>query len=311
LLALEPFRSPAAAAALGKRYTVRVAAPSALRPADHAAKVLYVKLRYRLDRAFLARFPSLKAVVSPTTGLTHIDLDACRRRAVAVVSLKGDTVFLKGVSSTAELTWGLILSAERSLNAAASSVTRGSWDRDPFLGRELKGKTLGVVGLGRLGTMVARYGLAFGMRVLYSEPRRVALAGARRVTLARLMSESDIITVHVHAAPDTEGMIGRAQFAQMRRSPLFVNTARGELVDESALLSALKSGRVRGAALDVLRGEHWNTAAEKKAWLRRNKLVAYARRHPNLLLTPHIGGLTSDAVENTELFVADKLLRRR
>lgn len=309
LIALEPFRSEAARRALERRWRVRVASPASLRRAEPAATALFVKLRWPVNRALLARFPDLRWIVSPTTGLTHIDLAACRARGVEVLSLRGETAFLRGIGATAELTWALILAAERNLPDALASVRRGSWDRDPFAGGEVRGKTLGVIGLGRLGTMVARTALAFGMRVLYADPRRGArLAGARRVALRRLLAESDIVTLHADARPENEGMLGRAEFAAMKRRPLFVNTARGELVDEGALLAALKSGRVRGAALDVLRGEYRNSERERRAWLARHPLAAYARRGGNLLLTPHIGGLTRESAARAEDFAAAKLL---
>lgn len=297
LVATEPFRSAEAKAALARRF--RVAS------AGTGATALYVKLKRRIGARELDRHPRLRWLVTPTTGLTHIDLAACRARGVSVISLRGEEKFLSTISSTAELAWGLILAAERRIPEADASARGGAWNRDLFPGRELRGKTLGVVGLGRLGTMVARYGLAFGMNVLFAEPRRASLRGARRVSLRRLCAESDVISLHVHAGPETEGLLGRAEFAAMRRRPLIVNTARGELIDEKALLAALKSGRVRGAALDVLAGEH----SGRRGWPKGDPLVAYARKTRRVLLTPHVGGLT-DAAGRAELFAARKLLAR-
>lgn len=297
LVAPEPFRCAQARASLARRF--RIASTG------RGAAALYVKLKQRVDGRLLDGHPELRFVVTPTTGLTHVDLEACRARGVEVLSLRGEEAFLRTISSTAELTWGLLLALERRIPAALDSVRGGVWDRDLFPGRELHGKTLGVVGLGRLGSMVARYGLAFGMRVLYAEPRAVSLRGAQKVALKRLLAESDVVTLHVHAGPDTDGLIGPAAFAAMKRRPVLLNTSRGSLVDEKALLKALESGRVRGAGLDVLADEH----AGKKDWPARDALVAYARRHDNLILTPHVGGLT-DAAERAELFAARKLLAR-
>lgn len=297
LVATEPFRSAEAKAALARRF--RVASSGS------GATALYVKLKRRVDARLLDRHPGLRWLVSPTTGLTHVDLAACRARGIEVISLRGETRFLDTISSTAELAWGLLLAAERRIPEADASVRGGAWNRDLFPGRELRGKTLGVVGLGRLGTMVARYGQAFGMKVVYAEPRRVSLRGATRVSLRRLCADSDVISLHVHASPETAGLLGRAEFAAMRRRPLIVNTARGELIDEKALLAALKSGRVRGAALDVLAGEH----AGRRDWPKGDALFAWARRAKNVILTPHVGGLT-DAAGRAELFAARKLLAR-
>ena len=310
LVLLEPFRSAEALAALKARFSVRQTRGLAgLKGRHPGVEVLFARLKYRVDGPLLDRFPSLRFVATPATGLVHLDLAACAARGVKVVSLKDETAFLTGLTATAELAWGHVLSFHRRILPATAGVNRGVWDRDLFIGNEVKGKTLGVVGLGRLGSMVARYGTAFQMRVLYSDPRRVDLPYAKRVTLDRLLAESDVVTLHVHVSPRTEGMIGEREFRLMRRKPLFVNTSRGELVDEAALLRALRSGRVKGACLDVLRGEHWNTVAEKKRWLTGNKLLAYARRHANLQITPHVGGLTREGIERAEKYTVDKLVR--
>lgn len=284
---------------------------SELGKTERGVEALFVRLRYKVDDALLDRFPDLRVVATPATGLVHLDLDALRRRGLRLVSLKGETAFLRTLTATAELAWGHVLSYHRSLPAATRSVVEGEWDRDLFVGEELRGKTLGVIGMGRLGVMVARYGVAFGMRVIYADPRRARIAGASRISFARLLAESDVISVHVHATPENDGMFGAREFARMKRRPLFVNTSRGELIDETALLRALKSGWIRGAGLDVLRGEHWNTAAEKRAWHRANPLIAYARSNRNLLITPHIGGLVQDGARRAELFTVARLLRPR
>ena len=134
------------------------------------ADVLIVRLRNRVDGEVLAAAPHLRAVVSPTTGLDHLDLAALEARGVAVLSLRGETEFLRTVTGTAEHAWALLLALVRRVPAAAAAARAGDWDRDRFRGRELAGRTLGVVGLGRLGSMVARYGAAFGMRVVAYDP---------------------------------------------------------------------------------------------------------------------------------------------
>ncbi len=309
LLVLEPFRSQKALERLKSKFDVRVLRDlSELEPRPAAIEGLFVRLKYKIDGPLLDRLPGLKFVATPATGLVHLDLDALAARGIAVVSLKDETAFLRDLTATAELAWGLILAFHRNLGPAMRGVKDGVWDRDPFIGSELREKTIGIVGLGRLGTMVAEYAKAFRMKVLYNDPREAGLEWARRVSQDELLAESDVITLHLHVSEKTRGMLSRAEFARMERKPLLVNTSRGELIDEAALLEALRSGRLRGAALDVLCGEHWNTPTDQKAWMEANPLVAYARENDNLLLTPHIGGLVHEGVERAELFTVEKLL---
>lgn len=270
------------------------------------AEILIVRLRHRVDEAVLAAAPRLRHVVSATTGLDHIDLDACARRGVRVHSLRGEVEFLRAVTATAELTWGLLLAVLRHLPEACAHVRGGGWDRDLFRGLSLSGRTLGIVGLGRLGEHVARYGQAFGMTVLAHDPHREALpAGVTRLDLSALLAASDVVSLHVPLNPSTEKLIGPAEFAAMKPGAILLNTARGEVVDESALLDALRSGRLAGAGLDVLAGEGGKT----DGWLERNPVWQHARQHPNVVITPHIGGAARDAMERTEIFMAEKLLR--
>ena len=267
------------------------------------AEVLWVRLAHRIDAEVMNAAPRLQVIVTPTTGLNHIDLEEARRRGVNVLSLTGETEFLKDVRATAELTIALILALLRRIPAATVHVASGGWDRDVLRGRELHGKTGGVVGYGRLGRIVARYLEAFGMRVLATDPKgeKASPEGAvRLVELSELLRESDIVTLHVNLSEETRNCFGRKQFETMKPGAWFVNTARGELVDEAALLDALRSGRLAGVALDVL-------SDERATGMGHHPAVVYAREHGNLLITPHIGGCTEESMEKTELFLAEKL----
>jgi len=268
------------------------------------ADILWVRLRNRVDREVLDAGRRLKFIVTPTTGLNHIDLREAARRGIQVVSLKGEVEFLKDVRATAELTVGLILSLLRQIPAAVASTRKGEWNRDTFQGRELYGKTVGIVGYGRLGTIVARYLQAFDMRVLVSDPdldSEDIEPGLTKVPLPRLLAEADIVSLHVNLCDDTIGFFGREQFAAMRPGAWLINTARGELLDEAALLDALKSGRLAGAALDVL-------SDEKSTGMSGHPLVEFAKSNPQLIITPHIGGCTHESMEKTERFLAGRLI---
>jgi D-3-phosphoglycerate dehydrogenase / 2-oxoglutarate reductase len=274
-----------------------------LAPAVQGYQVLVVRLGLQVDRAVLTAGESLRIVGTPTTGLDHIDLQAAQERGVAVLSLKGEREFLDQVYATAEHTFALLLSLVRRIPAAFEAVGRYEWRRDLYRGRELSGKTLGIVGCGRLGSMVARYGMAFGMRVLVYDPYQPRLPQGVIAcsTLADLLAEGDVVSLHVPLNAETEGMFAAGQFAQMRQGAILINTARGAVLDETALLHALESGWLAGAALDVLCDEY--ALGQGVA----NPLIEYARTRDNLVITPHIGGSTQESIEKADVFIANKI----
>jgi D-3-phosphoglycerate dehydrogenase len=265
--------------------------------------VLVVRLGLQVDRAVLTAGDGLLAVGTPTTGLDHVDLATAAARNVAVLSLKGERAFLDQVFATAEHTLALLLSLIRHLPAACAAVNRYEWRRDWLRGSELNGKTLGIVGLGRLGSMVARYALAFGMRVMAYDPYRPTFPAEveRCETLEELLEQSYVVSLHVPLNAETSGMISAAQLARLPRGGILINTARGALLDEAALLGALESGWLAGAALDVLCHEHAIGTGEP------HPLIEYARTHTNLMITPHIGGATQESIEKADLFLAEKI----
>ena len=216
--------------------------------------VLIVRLAHQIDAEVLARGERLRAIVSATTGLDHIDLAEAEQRGVAVLSLRGETEFLRSIPATAELAWALLLGLVRRLPQAYASVLRGEWNRDAFRGHDLCGRSLGILGLGRIGEKVARYGLAFGMRVLAYDPTRDPwMEGVERAnTMDELLAASEVLSIHVPLNERTEGLIGRRELALLPPGALLVNTARGAVLQREALLEALESGRLGGAALDVL-----------------------------------------------------------
>lgn len=264
--------------------------------------ILIVRLAHEIDREVLDAGTRLRAVVTATTGIDHVDTDYAGTRGVRVLSLRGETEFLRDVSATAEHTWALLLALMRRIPAATASVKEGAWDRDAFRGRELGGRRLGLVGFGRLGRMVAGYGLCFGMHVAAYDP----LPGDhvegvdRPSTLNELLRSTDVLSLHAPLTAETEELIGDAELGLLARGAVLLNTSRGGLVDEPALIRALETGHLAGAALDVMCGERHHGRE-------RSELVAYARSHDTLLLTPHIGGATEESMARTELFMARKL----
>jgi D-3-phosphoglycerate dehydrogenase len=262
---------------------------------------VWIRLAHKLGADAFVAAGRCKAIACPVTGLDHLDLSAAAAAKVQIVSLKGEVEFLKTVRATAELTLALMLSLLRQVPQAAASVKAGQWARDLFRGHELYGKTVGLVGVGRLGAIVAGYLRAFGARVVGYDIRSDFPEGVERCdALEELLGMSDIVSIHVSLDARTKGMFGVAQFAAMRPGSWFVNTARGPVVDEAALLTALEKGQLAGAALDVLTGEPDVDA--------RHPVVRYAQAHPNLLVVPHIGGNTFESFEKTEVFIANKLI---
>ena len=301
----EGFSPPAAAALAGMAevWQREVATEAELLQAVRTADILWIRLRHYISARVLDAAPHLKVIATPTTGLTHIDLEAAQARGIQVISLRGETDFLKEIRATAELTLALTLALLRRLPQAHFHVIEGGWDRDLFRGRELHGKTAGIVGYGRLGRIVASYFHAFGCQVLAHD--RPDWAGSpdpfvSLVPLEELLTHSDIVSLHANFQSGMRGFFSRRCFEQMKPGSWFVNTARGELVDEAALVDALESGRLGGAALDVLADEHLRAG-------KAHPLVAFAATHDNLVLTPHIGGCTRESMEKTEEFLAGKV----
>ena len=264
--------------------------------------VLWVRLRNMIDKSVMDAAPRLRMIATNTTGLNHIDLEEAVKRRIEIVSLKGESEFLADIRATAEHTIGLTLALIRNLPAAHQHVCDGGWDRYAFKGHELYQRTAGIIGYGRLGRVVARYFKAFGMQVLVSDPNQNQIEpGIRKVELAELLQESDVVSLHVDYRRQNHFMINADVFGQLKDGAVLINTARGELINEVDLLTALKSGQLAGAALDVIDSEHHETPT-------RSSLIRYANENGNMILTPHIGGNTFESHDKTENFLAEKIL---
>ena len=286
---------------------IRAGTPEERRLIEGSVAVTVIRLGHLIGKPFIDRFPRLRFIVSPTTGLNHIDQKACAERGIEVVSLKGEAVFLDSVTATSELALGLMLALFRRIPSAHRSVTMDLvWNRDVFCSRMLSRATLGIIGLGRLGRQMARMCRGLGMRVIACDPYlnhdAFTTAEADRVTLEELASQSDVISLHADYRRENDGMIDAKFLSHCRPGTMLINTARGELCDEDALAAALDSGTLGGLAADVLRDEGTETFLDK------HPLVTRARQGMNVLMTPHLGGCCADAMRETERFVAGKLL---
>lgn len=248
----------------------------------------------------LGQCPRLRVIATPSTGWDHLDVAAMRARNIHLVSLRGEEKFLNSITATAELAWGLLLTVVRRLREATRLASDGIWARDACRGLQLSGRTLGVVGHGRLGRMMAEYGQAFRMRVLVHEQKNDAFPpGVEPVSLDHLLAESDVISLHVHLTPDNVGLLGKSELSRMKPGAVLINTSRGAVINETALLEALKTRHLSGAGLDVIDGE-WNANLED------HPLIRYSRENENLVITPHIGGVTWDSQRAAYAFLAER-----
>ncbi|MBM6578462.1 hypothetical protein KCP91_18925 [Microvirga sp. SRT01] len=266
-------------------------------PGAGAAEVVFVRLSTTLDANFHARYPALRWIVSPTTGLNHIDLAHFAAREVGVISLRGRVDFLDHIHATAEHTLALALALIRRLAPAACDVAAGNWNRYPFKGRELFGKTVLLYGYGRIGRMVAPLYRAFGCHVLGCDIIPDRVPDDMRCDFPGILSAIDVLSIHLPLNDTTMGIVNTTLLARLSRHAIVVNTARGEIIDQPALLAALERENLAGAALDVLWGEPTPIDTALQA-----RLAALQGR---LLVTPHIGGFTYESLEMVENYIVD------
>lgn len=266
--------------------------------------VMVIKLGFNFNEDFFKHAKKLKYIVTSTTGTNHISLP--QNSNIQIISLKGETEFLKNITPTAEHTWALILSLIRKVPNAVESVKKFNWNRDDFIGTELKGKILGIIGFGRIGVMVAKIGIAFGMHVKFYDKNIAASENSEPyiigTTLEEVLSTSDIISLHIPSSRNNKNFLNKKLLSKLKESAYLINTSRGDVLDELYLLKMLEEKKIFGAALDVLSDEN----VEYKNWVKENALVRYARTSNNLLITPHIGGACEESMKLTEDFISEK-----
>lgn len=271
-------------------------------------EVLMAPLGFQVDKQKIDRCQNLKMIASSTLSIPHIDEKYASAKGIQTIHLGDEKEFLGMITPTAEMAFGLIIAITRFLPWACKAALDARWGGRPFGRRTpkmLSNMSLGIIGLGRLGRMVASYGTAFGMKVYYYSPNSRNPAYERCESLTELARLSDVVSLHAHHIRETEKMIDSWFFQSMRPGSYFVNTARGALVDEKALLEALTSGHLGGAALDVLAAEY---DAGFKQKLYHHPLVNYARENENLIITPHYAGATIDAWIKTQRRTIELLL---
>ncbi len=262
-----------------------------LLPVVKDVTAMVVRSETKVTRKVIEAATHLRVVGRAGVGVDNVDVEAATQRGVVVMNTPGGNTI-----STAELTLSMILSLARKVPQAHGSMAAGKWDRKQFQGTELAGKTLGVLGLGRIGTEVARRAQAFGMKVLAYDPflsqARARELGIEDQVLDAVYRDADFITVHMPVTDQTRGMLNAEAFARMKPKVFVVNCARGEIIVENDLLAALDSGKVAGAALDVYATEPLPSEHP-------------FRKHPSIVLTPHLGASTAEAQEKCGIEVAE------
>ncbi len=284
--------SPATVDALGPDFDVRNVDGTdrqALLAALADANAVLVRSATKVDEEAIAAAPNLKVIARAGVGLDNVDIKAATTAGVMVVNAPTSNII-----SAAELTVGHILSLARHIPQAHNALAEAQWKRSKYTGTELYEKTIGIIGLGRIGALITARMQAFGTNVIAYDPyvtsARAQQLGVQLVTLDELLAQSDFITIHMPKTPETTGMISTEQLAMMKPTAYVVNVARGGLIDEDALYEALVSGTIAGAGLDVFVSEPPTD----------EKLLSL----PNIIVTPHLGASTSEAQEKAGVSVA-------
>lgn len=253
-------------------------------------KILFVKLKYNLDKKFLFKFKNLKYILSPTTGLNHIDLKYCKSRKIEIIYFdKKKRKLLKNITSTAELTLTFILSAVKKINFFFEDVKKYNWNRYSQNLYQFKNYSVGIIGLGRIGKLMAKLLQNLGFKVLTFDKRK-----NNNVNLNYLLKMSDIISLHIDAESNYN-FLDKKKLQLCKKNVSIINTSRGEIVNEKDLINFLKKYKGSSAFIDVIKNEQKQINNLKK-----NNLINYQRNNKNLYITPHIGGVSMDALIYTE-----------
>ena len=264
-------------------------------------EVLFVRLNFDIDAKLLSLAPHLKFICSPTTGLNHIDLEYCQVKGINVLSLKGETDFLNTIRATPEHTLGLILALKRNYQSAFLNLENTNWDRNPYRGYEIYGSGIGIIGLGRVGKILASYLVNMGANVGFYDIDDSIDSGQlkRFATLTDLIEFNQTIVLCSSYIQENGSIINKEEIERLK-GKYFINTARAELTDEMSLSKMALIGHFKGIAIDVIQHEQ-STQVHLNTWLE-------AAKKFNVIITPHIGGATYNSMSRTEEFVVSKLI---
>jgi len=254
------------------------------------------KQNFILDEEVLKN-SNIKVINTCSTGLNHIDMDYCERNNVEVWSLKEDFELINDLPSTAELSFGLMMSLLRKIPEGFDSVKKGEWDYEPFIGRQVKGLTIGIIGFGRLGRITAELFKGWGVNILVNDPY-VGTFEYEQVEIKEIQKKSDVVFLHLHANKETRNMVDRELLSNMKKGSILINTSRGELVNEKDVINSIKEGHLGGYGTDVITDEFGD--------VKESELVEFSRENNNVVITPHVGGMTWEGQTKAYKWAIDK-----
>ena len=296
---------------LEERYNVTYAFRSSSKKIAKLLKNINILIvdpgaNYLVDSSLLSNAENLEIIVSPSTGSDHVDLDYCRKNNISFDCLRGKEAIISNIHASAEFSFSLLLAMVRHMIPSTYAAEKGYWREieDNFRGIEIAESTIGLIGYGRIGKKMARYSKAFGAKVYAYDPYVTVEKNSgihQTSSLNDLLEKSDIVCLHVHLDEKTFNMFDEEQFLKMKKGSYFLNTSRGGLANEDAMLRSLNSGHIAGAAVDVISGEQGDNFYN-------HKVISYARDNSNLIVSPHIAGLTSHSQGKAAQFAVDTVV---
>jgi len=247
--------------------------------------------------SYILKNTSIKLINTASTGLNHINLNDCKKLGIKILSLTKDFNLIKKLPSTSELAFGLMINLQRKIFQSFQSVKNNKWDYTPFIGQELASLTIGIIGLGRLGNFMAKYAKAFGMKVLYHDPFKKNKK-FNKVDLKELIEQSDVISIHAHVSNQTKYLINKKNLKVTKKKPIIINTSRGEIVKEEDIIWALKNKVISGYGTDVIEKEFTD--------IKNSPIIKNIKKY-NIIVTPHIGGMTYQGQLRAYSYAINKL----
>lgn len=265
-------------------------------------KIIFIRLNEYIDSNFLDNFPNLLFIVSPTTGLTHLDLSEINKRKIILISLTGRNNFLKNIFATSEYSIALALTMLRKITLAADSVKKSKWDRYPFKGSEINDRVVLIIGFGRVGKQVYKLYKSFGAKVLVYDIKPRQVPKKIKTSLKKGIRSADIISIHIPYNDDNYMFFNKELISLAKSSSILINTSRGEVIDQNALINSLLNKKITGAALDVLQDEPnpLNKKLKKDIKVLKNRLI----------ITPHIAGYTNESLTKVETYLTNILIKK-
>jgi D-3-phosphoglycerate dehydrogenase / 2-oxoglutarate reductase len=301
ILLLEPENFPKAAISILKLNNHKIF--NCKQISEEIVDIIFVRLAFSIDKKFLSGFSNLKYIVSPTTGLTHIDCEHTKNIGVEIISFYDDKSILSDIRSTTELGIGLLIALLRKIPLAICNVQSGQWDRTKFKGSDINRKNVLVVGFGRLGIQIAKVYRVFGAQVsIYDKTIFKACEYDQVDNLKESIGKFDIISVHLDLNKSTEQLLSKDILSNISHNAYILNTSRGEVFDQKVLFEMVRSCDIAGLAVDVISNEFDPFTVQEVSIL--------ANEFPDrVIVTPHIGGLTKDSLEYVEIKIVEKLIK--